>query len=148
MHFCFHEGQNFEGRECDLSCLPMIAFDGSFIQGLRRKVYLVGSRVIKCTFVLLAYINVQFSLRWITITIQTVVLPLGEDTSLDYGVIILLWKATSLSDQTSSMLYRWLAVAFTFIYGSNSWRVSCLIYGEWSTLYILPLSFWGIICLW
>ena len=98
------------------------------------KVYPVGSRAKKCIFVLLAYINVQSSFRWITITIQTVVLPLGEETLLDYSVIILLRNATSLSDQTSSMLYRWLAVAFTFIYGSNSWRVSCL-YGEWPTLY-------------
>ena len=121
-------------EKCELSCLPMTAFDGSFTQALRRKVYPVGSRAKKCIFVLLAYINVQSSFRWITITIQTVVLPLGEETLLDYSVIILLRNATSLSDQTSSMLYRWLAVAFTFIYGSNSWRVSCL-YGEWPTLY-------------
>ena len=70
MHFCFNEEQNFEGRGCELSCLPMTAFDGSFTQGLRRKVYPVGSRAKKCIFVLLAYINVQSSFRWITITIR------------------------------------------------------------------------------
>ena len=62
-----------------------------------------------------AHINVQSSFRWIIIIIQTVVLPLCEETLPDYSVIILLRKATSLSDQTSSMLNRWLAVAFTFI---------------------------------
>ena len=36
MHFGFYERQNFQGK-MELSCLPMTAFDGSFIQGLRRK---------------------------------------------------------------------------------------------------------------
>ena len=54
-------------EKCELSCLPMTAFDGSFIQELRRKVYPVGCRVIKCSFVMFAHINVQSSLRWIYI---------------------------------------------------------------------------------
>ena len=121
-------------EKCELSCLPMTAFDGSFIQGLRRKVYPVGCRVIKCSFVMFAHINVQSSFRWIIVIIQTVVLPLCEEILPDYSVNILLRKATSLSDQTSSMLNRWLAVAFTFIWESHSWRVGCL-HGECFTLY-------------
>ena len=50
-------------EKCELSCLPMTAFGGSFIQGLRRKGYPVGCRVIKCSFVMLAHLNVQFSFR-------------------------------------------------------------------------------------
>ena len=44
-------------KKCELSCLPMTAFDGSFIQELRRKVYPVGCRVIKCSFVMLAHLT-------------------------------------------------------------------------------------------
>ena len=75
------------------------------LKDCEQKVYPVGSRAKKCIFVLLAYINFQYSFEEL-LTIQTVVLPLGEETLLDYSVIILLRNATSLSDQTSSMLYR------------------------------------------
>ena len=50
-------------EKCELSCLSMTAFYGSFIQGLRRKVYPVGCRVIKCSFVMFTHINVQSSFR-------------------------------------------------------------------------------------
>ena len=130
----FVSTRNRTSKEGDVSSVVYQHLMDHLLKDCVEKVYPVGSRAKKCIYVLLAYINVQSSFRWITITIQTVVLPLGEETLLDYSVIILLRNATSLSDQTSSMLYRWLAVVFTFIYGSNSWCVSCL-YGEWPTLY-------------